>query len=85
LHQQAKGLPHLSRGTKGWQGEPSACLPLQVIYSLTPLWSALAAWLVLGDEAGPLTWAGGVVILSASLLATTGGSSDDEQLEGKKV
>jgi len=45
----------------------------QVIYSLTPLWSALFSWWALGDEAGSLTWIGGAVILCASLLATSEG------------
>lgn len=42
----------------------------QVIYSLTPLWSALIAQVALGDETlGPAAWGGGGAMLLASLLA----------------
>lgn len=61
--------------------EPESCVSLapQVIYSLTPLWSALIAWVFLGndDGLGPLGWAGGAVILMASILATTGAKQED--------
>lgn len=61
--------------------EPENCVSLapQVIYSLTPLWSALIAWAFLGndDGLGPLGWAGGAVILMASILATTGAKQED--------
>ena len=47
---------------------------MQVIYSLTPLWSALIAAIILDgqEQVGPLFWAGGAVILGASILAGTG-------------
>uniref|UniRef100_A0A7S3QZR9 EamA domain-containing protein n=1 Tax=Dunaliella tertiolecta TaxID=3047 RepID=A0A7S3QZR9_DUNTE len=57
----------------------------QVIYSLTPLWSAIGAWLVLGDEAGGLTWAGGAIILGASLLATGGDGEAATDSKGKEL
>lgn len=42
----------------------------QVIYSLTPIWGAVMAQLVLGDEQmGPVAWAGGAAVLLASLQA----------------
>lgn len=49
----------------------------QVIYSLTPIWSALmAAWL-LGDEGlGPVAWAGCAAICAASILASRAVASD---------
>ncbi len=43
----------------------------QVVYSTIPLWSALLAQLLLPGEAmGGLAWAGGAVMLGASLLAS---------------
>ncbi|EFJ52106.1 hypothetical protein VOLCADRAFT_86926 [Volvox carteri f. nagariensis] len=43
----------------------------QVLFSSTPLWSALLAQLLLPGEAmGPLAWLGGAVMLGASLLAS---------------
>ncbi|KXZ56827.1 hypothetical protein GPECTOR_1g746 [Gonium pectorale] len=43
----------------------------QVLFSSTPLWSALIAQLLLPGEAmGPLAWGGGAVMLAASLLAS---------------
>lgn len=43
----------------------------QVIYSLTPIWSALIASATLGssENMGTLSWAGGAVIVLASILA----------------
>jgi drug/metabolite transporter (DMT)-like permease len=54
----------------------------QVIYSLTPLWSAIASWIFLGDEdgMGPLAYGGGAIVLAASILATTGGSADRKDI-----
>jgi hypothetical protein len=47
-----------------------ACPASQVIFSLTPIWGAVMAQLVLGDEQmGPVAWAGGAAVLLASLLA----------------
>lgn len=44
----------------------------QVIYSLTPLWSALLAYLVLGDEGmGPVAYVGGATIVAAGLIAAS--------------
>ncbi|KAG2499936.1 hypothetical protein HYH03_002223 [Edaphochlamys debaryana] len=43
----------------------------QVLFSSTPLWSALMAQLLLPGEAmGPLAWAGGAIMVAASLLAS---------------
>ena len=46
----------------------------QVVYSLTPLWSAGFAYLTLGgggnESMGTLSWVGGAVILAASFLAS---------------
>ncbi|GLI69105.1 hypothetical protein VaNZ11_013652 [Volvox africanus] len=43
----------------------------QVLFSSTPLWSALIAQLLLPGEAmGPLAWFGGAIMLGASLLAS---------------
>ncbi|GIL99653.1 hypothetical protein Vretimale_4767 [Volvox reticuliferus] len=43
----------------------------QVLFSSTPLWSAVIAQLLLPGEAmGPLAWFGGAVMLGASLLAS---------------
>eukprot|EP00873_Tetraselmis_striata_P026769 jgi/Tetstr1/447033/TSEL_034490.t1 len=54
--------------TRGQSALPATAA--QVIYSLTPLWSALAASVVLGDEGlGPASWAGGGLVLGASLLS----------------
>ncbi len=51
----------------------------QVIYSLTPIWGAVSAQVLLGDEGlGPLSWAGGAGMVVASLMAAqaqTGGKS----------
>ncbi|KAL6753030.1 hypothetical protein V8C86DRAFT_3029043, partial [Haematococcus lacustris] len=45
----------------------------QVVFSLTPLWSALIAALVLGDDGmGQAAWAGSAAILVASAVATDG-------------
>lgn len=68
----------------------------QVFYSLTPVWAALMAMLLLqGEEMGPLAWIGGGVIVAASIGAAVSerkgssgsGSSGDmvgsKQLEGK--
>jgi hypothetical protein len=47
----------------------------QVIYSLTPIWSALIAQATLGgsENMGALSWAGGGVIVCASVLAAVWG------------
>lgn len=43
---------------------------LQIIYSLTPVWAALLAGLLLPQEeaTGPLGWCGGGVIIAATLV-----------------
>jgi drug/metabolite transporter (DMT)-like permease len=47
----------------------------QVIYSSTPLWTALFAALLLGGESlGTLGWAGGGLIVAAGLVAAWGES-----------
>jgi drug/metabolite transporter (DMT)-like permease len=49
----------------------------QVLYSLTPVMSALlAAACLQGEEMGPLAWLGGAVIVAASLGTAVGGSGD---------
>jgi drug/metabolite transporter (DMT)-like permease len=42
----------------------------QIIYSLTPVWAALLAGLLLPQEeaTGPLGWCGGGVIIAATLV-----------------
>ena len=44
----------------------------QVLYGLVPIWSALAAYLVFGNSegAGPFTWVGGGLVLTAGILAS---------------
>ena len=45
----------------------------QVLYSTTPLWSALIAWWLLSnsDEAmSPVGWAGGLALVVATIIAS---------------
>lgn len=54
------------------QGQSSVpAAQAQVLYSSTPLWSALLAALLLsgGEAMSPLGWAGGLAIVIASLVA----------------
>ena len=49
---------------------PASPASSQVIFSLTPLWSALMAFLLLGDDGmGPLAWAGGAAVVAAGIMA----------------
>jgi hypothetical protein len=47
-----------------------------MVYSLEPVAGALMAWVFLGERWGPLGWAGGGLILAASLLTQTAGATD---------
>jgi drug/metabolite transporter (DMT)-like permease len=52
----------------------------QVLYSLTPVMSALlAAACLQGEEMGPLAWLGGAVIVAASLGTAVSGSGDSSR------
>ena len=68
--------------TRGQSKVPATAA--QVIYSLTPIWGAVFAQILLGDEGlGPLSWAGGAGVLAASLLAaqaqTSGMRGEDKR------
>jgi drug/metabolite transporter (DMT)-like permease len=44
---------------------------VQVIFSLTPIWSAVIAHFLLGEESmGPWAWVGGVAVVLAGILAS---------------
>lgn len=69
---------------KGQAETPAA--QAQVIYSSTPIWSAVIAHFTLsGEVSGPLTWGGGVLILLAGLQVArqsevlTGDSSSSDR------
>jgi drug/metabolite transporter (DMT)-like permease len=47
-----------------------------VVYSLEPVAGALIAWVVLGERWGPMGWAGGALILAASLATQAAGATD---------
>eukprot|EP00878_Enallax_costatus_P035202 GHUV01039205.1.p1 GENE.GHUV01039205.1~~GHUV01039205.1.p1 ORF type:complete len:125 (-),score=19.21 GHUV01039205.1:129-503(-) len=62
----------------------------QVFHSLTPVWAASMALLLLqGEEMGPLAWVGGGVIVAASIGAAicngSGGSGGRVNDPGSKV
>lgn len=42
-----------------------------LIYTIQPLYTALFAWLLLGETLGPLGYGGGMVVLLAVLLVAT--------------
>lgn len=45
----------------------------QIVFSTVPLWSALlAAWFLPGEQVGPLSWAGGALMVLAGLIGALG-------------
>lgn len=55
----------------------------QVVFSTTPLWSALIAAVCLpGERVGTLTWLGGAGMLGAGLLAAVASSSSNDNSSG---
>lgn len=58
-------------GVQGQSRVPPA--QAQVLYSTTPLWSALLAWLLLSNSEEAMSavgWSGGLALVAASLVAS---------------
>lgn len=62
--------------TKGQQGVPAS--QAVVIFSTQPLWASALAAVVLGESFGPKGFAGGAMIVAATLIA---GNSDEREAE----
>eukprot|EP00798_Chlamydomonas_sp_ICE-L_P019985 gene19985-26699_t len=66
--------------TEGMRSVPAT--QTQLIFSLTPLWSALIAAFTVGKDGsegmGPLSWLGAVIIVGATLLAARGEGKADQ-------
>ena len=55
---------------------------MQIIFSSKPLWAAGLAMLLLGGDSeavGPMTWLGGLLLVSAGITASTAPAQDPQQ------